>query len=277
MSTIYKNVCEYNSGNLVVNNNVEHRNSQRIHILKITRDNSTKINNLKDNNYFNVKEEYISTPFTKKKFRRKKKIPPVPDFWGNIDDTPQPKINKENSYINNFNSLNKKNDRLLFKKFYSNDINKIITITKYNSFINMDNNYYSNFNESNINLNSKIDANSEKVETKNDNKTEVNSIINYKNNLNMNINNIINDSNEKQSSNNIDSKFKFKNDDVLNNFTDLIFTYHNNKNNDDVKGNQNSSKQIFKKSNGNLLINEVNQQINNINKFIGKKRKIVKV
>ena len=210
-------------------------------------------------------------------FKRKKKIATVPDFWGNTDDTNEPKTNKYVSNINNPNNLNKKNDRTIKKKIYSNDINKIITITKYNNFLTNNNSNISNLITSNKIKNSKINENNNHIDSKNDIKFEVKPIINTKITLNMNFYNIVNDNNENNSSTDELSNSVPKNDNVIKKFTELLYSYNKNINSDDVKDNSNISKQLFNNSGTNLVANEVNNDNKPNKKFIGKKRKIIQI
>lgn len=223
MNTISKNEKEYISENSVDFNG----NSQRIRIIKITKEYSSKNDNINDNKPFNVTNQNIENLFMNNNYKRKKKIPPVPDFWGNIDDTFEPNVNKDVSNINNYINLNNKNDRAIKKKIYSNDINKIITITKYNNLFTNYNKFNSNFMQFNKNINTKIDDNDKHIDTKNDKKDttiDVKPIINTKITINMNFYNILNENNENKSSINKFSNSTFKKDNDLNKFNK-----HNNK------------------------------------------------
>ena len=268
---------KFNADKLINNTAVEDKKSQTSEKFKISKEYSCLINKIKDNNSFYLKNNNKSIPFTYNNNKRKKKIPPVPDFYGNIEYTVREKNSRDLSNNINYYNLNIKNDKFQKKIFYSNDFGGIISITKYNNNINLDKKNNSNSIESNINLNHKIYQKNKKYESNNDIKTDTKPINNIKNNLNNDPHKIKNDNNENKSSINKNSISKLKKHDVLNKSNELLYTYNNNKNNNDAKDNINSSNVISNKSNTNFILNEINLGPKNNNKFIGKKRKIIKI
>ena len=83
----------------------------------------------------------------------------------------------------------------------------------------------------------------------------------------------MNDNNENKSSINKYSNLTFRNNNILNIFSELLYTYQKNKNIDDFKYNINRSKQFYKKTNINQILNEANRDKKHNNKFIDNKKK----